>query len=63
MGIDMTSAFDTINRSTILRLLKDAGCSEDDVRLVRFLLANTKLRVKINSETSAEFESTCGAFQ
>ena len=63
MGIDMTSAFDTIKRSTILRLLKDAGCSEDDVRLVRFLLANTKLRVKINSETSAEFESTSGAFQ
>ena len=48
---------------TILRLLKDAGCSDDDVRLVRFLPAHTTLRVNINGETSAEFESTSGAFQ
>ena len=27
MGIDMSAAFDTIQRSTILDLLHDAGCS------------------------------------
>ena len=48
MGIDMSSAFDTIKRSTILRLLEDAGCSEDDVRLVRLLLANTTVKVKMS---------------
>ena len=63
MGIDMSSAFDTIKRSTILRLLEDAGCSEDDIRLVRLLLANTKIRVRVNSTLSAEFISTNGAFQ
>ena len=63
MGIDMSSAFDTIKRSTILRLLEDAGCSEDDIRLVRLLLANTKIRVRVNSSFSAEFISTNGAFQ
>ena len=63
MGIDMSSAFDTIKRSTILNLLNDAGCSEDDLRLVRLLLANTKVRVRVNSETSAEFTSTNGSFQ
>ena len=63
MGIDMTSAFDTIKRSTILRLLEDAGCSEDDVRLVRMLLANTKVTVRVNMETSTVFLSTRGAFQ
>ena len=63
MGIDMSSAFDTIKRSTILRLLEDAGCSEDDVRLVRLLLANTTIKVRVNSETSAEFVSTDGSFQ
>ena len=63
MGIDMSSAFDTIHRSTILRLLQDAGCSEDDIKLVRYLLANTKLRIKINKTTSGEFEVTIGAFQ
>jgi hypothetical protein len=54
MGIDMSSAFDTIHRSTILRLLQDAGCSEDDIRLIRYLLANTKLRIEINRTTSGE---------
>ncbi len=63
MGIDMSSAFDTIKRSTILRLLEDAGCSEDDVRLVRLLLANTTIRVRVNSDFSAEFVSTNGSFQ
>ena len=63
MGIDMSSAFDTIKRSTILRLLVDAGCSEDDVRLVRLLLAGTTIKVRVKSETSAEFVSTDGSFQ
>ena len=63
MGIDMSSAFDTIKRSTILRLLEDAGCSEDDIRLVRLLLANTTVRVRVNSETSEAFISTNGSFQ
>ena len=45
MGIDMSSAFDTIKRSVILELLADAGCCEDDIRLARYLLSNTKLRI------------------
>ena len=63
VGIDMSSAFDTIKRSTILRLLEDAGCAEDDIRLVRLLLSNTKIRVRVNNATSAEFISTNGSFQ
>ena len=63
IGIDMTSAFDTIKRSTILRLLDDAGCTSDDIRLVRLLLSNTKVRVRVNKSLSAEFVSSVGAFQ
>lgn len=63
VGIDMSSGFDTINRTTILNLLSDAGCSEDEIRLVRFLLSNTKLKVRVNSTLSAQFESTNGSFQ
>ena len=63
MGIDMTSAFDTVKRSTILRLLEDAGCSRDDTRLVRLLLANTTVRVRVNGVKSTAFISTRGAFQ
>ena len=46
-----------------MRLLEDAGCSEDDIRIVRLLMANTKIRVRVNSTLSAEFISTNGAFQ
>ena len=63
MGIDMSSAFDTIKRSTILNLLSDAGCSDDDIKLVRFLLSNTILKVRVNSSTSVEFVTTLGSFQ
>ena len=63
MGIDMSAAFDTIKRKTLLKLLADAGCNDDGVRLVRYLLSNTKLTVRVNSTTSAEFESSLGAFQ
>ena len=63
MGIDMSSAFDTIKRTTILELLKLCGCTEDELRIVRLLLSNTKLRVKVNGVLSAEFLSLLGAFQ
>ena len=63
MGIDMSAAFDTIKRGTILNLLADAGCSDDEIRLVRFLLSNTKLKVRVNSTVSVEFISTVGSFQ
>ena len=33
MGIDMSRAFDTVKRDTLLRVLEDAGCSKDDMRL------------------------------
>ena len=63
MGIDMSSAFDTIKRSVILDLLEEAGCCEDDIRLARYLLSNTKLRIKIDETISLEFETSKGSFQ
>ena len=59
----MSRAFDTVKRTTIIDLLYDDGCSEDDVRLVRYLLSNTKLKVCVNNSLSEEFESLLGAFQ
>ena len=63
MSIDMSSAFDTISRETVLNVLEDAGCTSDEIRLVRLLLSNTVLRVKVNNSISVEFQSTTGAFQ
>ena len=64
MGIDMSPAFDTIKRSEILDLLAEAGCCEDDIRLARYLLSNTKLRIKTDQTfISLEFETSKGSFQ
>ena len=62
MGIDMSSAFDTIRRTSILELLAECGCDDDEVRLVRLLLSDTKLRVNFNDTVSLEFQSFLGAF-
>ncbi len=55
INIDMTAAFNTIRRQTIINLLIDAGCSRDDIRLVQYLLSNTKLKVTVNRAESGEF--------
>ena len=44
MGIDMSSAFDTIKRSSILELLSECGCDDDELRIVRLLLSNRVAR-------------------
>ena len=38
MGIGMFSTFDTSNRSIVVAVLADDWCSEDERRLVQFLL-------------------------
>ena len=63
MGLDMSRAFDTVKRDTIITLLHDAGCCDDDIKLVQYLLSNTKLKVRVNSSLSELFESLLGAFQ
>ena len=63
MSIDMSRAFDAIKRKTILNLLVDAGCTDDEIRLVKLLLTDTKLRIKLNKTTSEEFDVTLGSFQ
>ena len=63
MGIDMSQAFDTIKRSETLDVLHQAGCNNDELRLVRLLLADTRLKVRVKTAHSAEFETTIGSPQ
>ncbi|XP_066294593.1 uncharacterized protein [Branchiostoma lanceolatum] len=63
MGIDMSRAFDTIKRPKILEVLNQAGCNEDELRLVRLLLSGTKLKVRVRSTHSADFETSIGSPQ
>ena len=62
MGIDMSHAFDTIQRHRILEVLHLAGCNDDDLQLMR-LLAGTHLMVRVRSAQSALFETTLGSPQ
>ena len=64
MGIDMSRAFDTVKRTTIIDLLYDASCCSNDTHLVQYLLSNTRLKIKVNKSLSKEFESRLlGAFK
>ena len=55
MAIDMSHAFDTIKRRKALGVLDMARCNDDDHWLVRFLLANTHLTVRVKDTQSAWF--------
>ena len=63
LDIDMSSAFDTIKRDVVPNVLADAGCTDDELRLVRLLISNTQLKVDVNGTLSLVFESIIGAFQ
>ena len=58
-GIDMSAAFDTINRD----ILKDI-VEEDELRLIQFLLSNTYINTRINNaDINAPFTSNVGTPQ
>ena len=46
----MSSAFDTIDRKLLLNILKDI-LDEDEMRLMRFLLSDTNISIKIKGAT------------
>ncbi|GFR96494.1 Ras-like protein Rab-6B [Elysia marginata] len=62
-GIDMSAAFDTINRETLLKILEDI-VNEDEHRIIRFLLSNTIIDTKIIGATEKKpFFSNVGTPQ
>ena len=49
LGLDMSRAFDTIDRVKLLGILDGiSGLTDDDRRLIRVFLANTSLQVEFN---------------
>ena len=56
LGIDLTSAFDTINRNKLLNHTKDIF-GLDAWRITRLLLTNTKLTVKLSKISSVPFNT------
>ena len=58
----MSSAFDTIYRDTVINIAEKI-LDEDDIRMLRVLLADTTLEVKINGAESISFYSNIGSPQ
>ena len=61
-GIDMSSAFDTIKREKLIEII-NTFLDEDDTRIIRFLLTNTTLEIKMNNVETQTFESNIGSPQ
>ena len=64
IGIDMTAAFDTVDRSKMLSLIEEIA-GPDEARMVRALLSNTTLEVKLPGydKNKIVFESNLGTPQ
>ena len=61
LGLDFSKAFDTVNREKLLQVLRSEQIANDDeVRIIRYLMANTTLEVKIESFKSPAFPTTKG---
>ncbi|GFR69344.1 endonuclease-reverse transcriptase [Elysia marginata] len=56
-GIDMSAAFDTIDRTLLLKTLREI-INEDELRIVQFLLSKTTLDVKINGTSTTQLFTT-----
>ena len=63
-GIDMSKAFDMIQRGKVLWILETAVClASTEIRLIRALLAGTTLRVKVSGRLGKKFPTTLGVPQ
>ncbi|GFR64578.1 very-long-chain enoyl-CoA reductase [Elysia marginata] len=59
----MSSAFDTIDRNLLLHILKNI-IREDEQRIIRHLLSNTELSIKLKGSSKTErFKSNIGTPQ
>ena len=62
IGIDMSSAFDTIDRSKLVQIV-ESFLDEDEARIVRRLLSNTTIEVRVKGAESEPFVSNIGSPQ
>ena len=61
-GIDMSSAFDTIKREKLIQIYS-SFLNADELRMMRLLLANTTLEVRVEDTITEPFESNIGSPQ
>ena len=61
--IDLTKAFDTVNREGLWHILEKAGCPKHFVGIIRSFHENMKASVREGSEKSPSFDVTSGTKQ
>ncbi len=61
--IDLTKAFDTVDRPTLWKVLKKIGCPEKLVTMIRILHEDLKASVLIDGDYTNEFEVKTGVKQ
>ena len=64
MGIDLSKAFDCIDRNILMVTMEQhAIATEDDLRIIQFLISETQLQVKIGNTFGEKFSTTIGTPQ
>ncbi|KAI8496722.1 hypothetical protein Bbelb_253770 [Branchiostoma belcheri] len=63
LGIDLSRAFDTVDRVQLISVLKDVVDDDDIVRMVHALLTDTTLAVRVRGEAAPPFEAVVGSPQ
>jgi sorting nexin-29 len=61
--IDYKQAYDTINRTELVEIMKEFGIPMKLVRLVKMTIANMKSKIKIQGKLSPSFETMTGLRQ
>ena len=64
LGLDLSKAFDSLHRGKLMDILREHKlATEDELRMIQFLLSKTTLRGKINGELGRVFETHIGTPQ
>lgn len=63
-GIDLSKAFDCLDRKKLIDILIQYNlCTEDEIRMITYLLAETKIQIKIGQDIGEKFSTTIGTPQ
>ena len=64
MSIDLSKAFDCLDRTKLIEIMKEHELgTEDDIRMITYLLSKTELKIKIGNATGPNFRTVIGTPQ